>query len=249
MRIAAIYDIHGNLPALDAVLGEIARLGVDEIVVGGDVFPGPLARDCLTRLEGLPVPVRFIRGNGDREVSALARGRRVESVPEIYLPQMQWVADQLGSDQLERIEAWPLASRVSLPGLGEVLFCHATPRSDTEIFVRTTKESKLVKLFAEAEAQLVVCGHTHMPFDRRIGSVRVVNAGSVGMPFGAPGAYWLLLGDSVDLRHTEYDPEQAAEVLRACDYPQVVEFIERSVLEPPSEADMLHLFSQAELAG
>jgi hypothetical protein len=132
------------------------------------------------------------------------------------------------------------------PGMiGEVLFCHATPRDKNEIFTRLTPEERLLPVFEGLETSLVVCGHTHMQFDRTIGSVRVVNAGSVGMPFGEPGADWLLLGPDVQLRHTAYDLTNAAERIRATDYPQAQDFAARNVLQPPSEAQMLEVFTNA----
>ena len=94
---------------------------------------------------------------------------------------------------------------------------------------------------------MAVCGHTHMQFDRKIGSVRVVNAGSVGMPFGQPGAYWLLLGPRVELRHTAYDLTEAADRIMNTKYPQAKDFAENNVLRPPSEAEMLQSFARVEL--
>ena len=76
--------------------------------------------------------MRFIAGNGDREVLALAAGEPADTVPEQYLPQMQWVADQLGAEELDRVGSWPPSLRLTTPALGDVLFCHATPRSDAE---------------------------------------------------------------------------------------------------------------------
>jgi diadenosine tetraphosphatase ApaH/serine/threonine PP2A family protein phosphatase len=131
--------------------------------------------------------------------------------------------------------------------LGEVLFCHATPRNDTEIFTRSTGEDRLAPVFAGVDAAVVVCGHTHMQFDRAVGALRVVNAGSVGMPFAAPGAYWLLLGPEVELRHTPYDLEAAARRIRGTSYPQAEDFAARNVLRPPSADEMLERFSAAEL--
>jgi hypothetical protein len=128
-----------------------------------------------------------------------------------------------------------------------VLFCHATPRSDTEIFTRLTAEERLLPLFEGLDAAVVVCGHTHMQFDRTIAGVRVVNAGSVGMPFGEPGAYWLLLGPDVRLRYTPYDLAGAAARIRGTAYPQADDFAARNVLVPPSEAAMLDAFARAEL--
>jgi predicted phosphodiesterase len=128
-----------------------------------------------------------------------------------------------------------------------VFFCHATPRNDTECFTRLTPEDRLAPIFEAAGAPLVVCGHTHMQFDRTIGRVRVVNAGSVGKPSGEPGAYWILLGPGVHLRRTTYDLDEAAERVRATTYPQAQDFAAQGVLRPPSEAETLEVLSQAEL--
>jgi putative phosphoesterase len=246
MRVAALYDIHGNLPALEAVLREVHDANVDRIVVGGDVFPGPMGVEVLQRLRDLAVPVQFIQGNGDREVLALRTGAP-STVPEQYRAALRWVGEQLSSDDERFISQWPLTLRVTIPPLGDVLFCHATPRNDTEIFTRLTHDDVLAPIFGALGESLVVCGHTHMQFDRRVGDVRVVNAGSVGMPFGATGAFWLLLGPNVELRNTAYDLQSAAERMRNTAYPQVEEFSVRCVLSPPSENDMLELYSRAEL--
>ena len=247
MRVAALYDVHGNLPALEAVLGEVRRAGVDQVVVGGDVLPGPMPRESLERLFGLDLPVRFLRGNGDRMVLEQRAGRESSEVPEPIRETLRWNARQLLPEDEERIAGWPRTLRVEIPGLGDVLFCHATPRNDTEIFTRLTPEDRLLPIFESAGAPLVVCGHTHMQFDRTIVKVRVVNAGSVGMPFQEPGAYWLLLGPGVELRRTDYDLAQAAERIRATEYPQAEDFAARNVLEPPSEAMMLEAFTPVEL--
>jgi len=93
---------------------------------------------------------------------------------------------------------------------------------------------------------MVVCGHTHMQFDRRVDDVRIVNAGSVGMPFGEAGAYWLLLGLNAELLRTEYDLADASARIRATEYPQAEEFAAHNVLDPPSEDEMLEIFSRAD---
>jgi predicted phosphodiesterase len=128
-----------------------------------------------------------------------------------------------------------------------VLFCHATPRDENEIFTRLTPHERLLSVFDGLNASVVVCGHTHMQFDRIIGGTRVVNAGSVGMPFGEPGADWLLLGPDIQLRHTSYNLTAAAERIRATAYPQAQDFAARNVLQPPSVAEMLKTFARAEL--
>ena len=219
MRVAALYDIHGNLPALEAVLQDIRQAEVDQIVVGGDVLPGPMPRETLTCLLDLDIPVHFIHGNGERAVLEQLAGIDTNLVPKQFQEMVRWVAQQLQPEHEQVLANWPKTYLVEIQGLGEVLFCHATPRSDTEIFTRLTAEERLLPIFAGLNIPLVVCGHTHMQFDRKVGPSRVVNAGSVGMPYGEPGAYWLLLGPDVQFRHTSYDLEQAAERIRGTAYP------------------------------
>jgi putative phosphoesterase len=246
MRVAALYDIHGNLPALEAVANDIRRAGVDAIVVGGDVLPGPMPQETVEFLQNLDRPVRFIYGNGDREVLSSLAGIET-GLPEQFREVIRWNGKQLSKPQRELIKDWPAKVHLDVAGLGEVLFCHATPRNDTEIFTRMTPEERLVPVFEGVSAAVVVCGHTHMQFDRMVGPIRVVNAGSVGMPFGQPGAYWLLLGSDVGLRRTDYDLEAAARRIRASTYPQAEDFAAHNVLQPPSEEHMLAAFAQAEL--
>jgi putative phosphoesterase len=246
MRVAAIYDIHGNLPALDAVLDEIREAEVDQVVVGGDVVPGPMPRETLACLLNLSIPVQFIQGNGEREVLARMRGTESGAVPEQFREVMRWNAQQLNPKYEQLLAKWPQTVQLAISGLGEVLFCHATPRSDTEVFSRLTREDRLLPMFEGVDVPLVVCGHTHMQFERTIGKVRVVNAGSIGMPFGEPGAYWLLLGPDIQFRRTRYDLAKAAERIRATAYPQAQHFAAHNVLEPPSETKMLKVFGGAE---
>jgi predicted phosphodiesterase len=258
MRVAALYDIHGNLPALEAVLRDVYQADVDQIVIGGDVVPGPMARDALRRLVDLDLPAHFIHGNGELTILAQLVGARTGSVtywgttsgarpPESIVETYRWNAAQLEPEFEPVLARWPKTVQLEIDGLGEVLFCHGTPRSETEVFTRLTAEDRLLPIFEEVNARLVVCGHTHIQFDRMVGRTRVVNAGSVGMPFGEPGAYWLLLGPDVQLRHTSYDLAKAAERIRATSYPQAQEFAARNVLQPPSEKEMLEAFAKAEL--
>ncbi len=247
MRVAAIYDIHGNLPALEAVLQDIRQAEVDRVVVGGDVVPGPMPRETLTCLLDLSIPVQFIQGNGEVAVLAQMAGVDTGTVPEQFREVVRWVAQQLHPEHERLLASWPKTLRVEIRGLGEVLFCHATPRSDTEIFTRVTSEDRLLPVFEGLNVPVVICGHTHMQFDRTIGRIRVVNAGSVGMPYGEPGAYWLLLGPNVQLRHTPSDLTKAAERIRDTNYPQAQDFAAHSVLQPPSEGEALEVFTKAEL--
>jgi predicted phosphodiesterase len=247
MQVAALYDIHGNLPALEAVLQDVREAAVDLVVVGGDVLPGPMQRETLTCLLDLDVPVRFIQGNCEVAVLAQLAGADSGGLPEQAREAVRWSAQQLHPEHERLVAGWPKTFRVEIGGVGNVLFCHATPRNENECFTRLTAEDRLRPIFEGVNAALVVCGHTHMQFDRMVGSTRVVNAGSVGMPFGEPGADWLLLGPDVRLRHTSYDLPKAAERIRATSYPQARDFAERHVLQPPSEGEMLHVFTQGEL--
>ncbi len=246
-RVAALYDIHGNLPALDAVLDEVRAAEVDCIVIGGDVVPGPMAAECLARLRALAPAPRYIRGNCETEVLTIADGGAVSKLPDSAIATLRWTADHLGNAERDRIRAWPETTAIDVDGVGRALFCHATPRSQTEIFTRLTPEERLMPIFNDVDADVVVCGHTHMQFDRRVGRLRVVNAGSVGMPFGEAGAYWLLLGPGVELKRTSYDFEGAAARIRAADYPWAEDFAANNVLRPPSEAQVLESFGRAQV--
>jgi putative phosphoesterase len=189
VRVAALYDIHGNLTALDAVLAEV---DADVILVGGDTVMGPFPSETLERLRSLSGDVRFIRGNADREVYDEKPGRAPHEA-------FEYARSRLSAEQLEFLRTLPLTLSI-----GPVLFCHATPRNDEEIFTKISPDERWAEALAGVDADVVVCGHTHVQFDRRIGDTRLVNAGSVGMPYEhEPGAYWALLdGADVELRHT-----------------------------------------------
>ena len=251
MRVAALYDVHGNLPALEAVLAEVRRRQVDRIVVGGDVYPGPLAERALDLLLDLDLPVGFLHGNGDRILVELASGNEPSGVPELHRASLLWAAERLKPEHRQVMAAWPATLELDFPSCGAVLFCHATPRNDTEIFTRRTPDAVLGPVFEGVDAPLVICGHTHMPFDRRVGDLRVVNAGSVGMSFGSPDACWLLLeGEGAEIvapQRTAYDLKAAAERIRASEDPGAATFAESYVLTRPTEAEALDMLSAGEI--
>ena len=245
MRLAAIYDIHGNLPALEAVLDDLRTHGVDEVVVGGDVVPGPMPQGCLHALAQTGMPVHFIHGNGEQDLLAVCRGETPERVAHPFLEMLRWVAGELCEESLAEIAGWPASWERELPGLGLVRFWHATPRGDSEIFTSITPVERLLPVLDGTGASVLVCGHTHMQFDRQVGGTRVVNAGSVGMPFGRPGAYWALLdGEGISLRRTPYDLEAAEARIEESPYP-----FDFDVLEPPRASEMLEHFEAAALGG
>jgi predicted phosphodiesterase len=204
--------------------------------------------ETIALLRALNKPVRFIRGNGDRVVLAARAGGDISEVPDAFKPVVHWTAAQMTDDAVKWMRAWPATVHVNVDDVGDTLFCHATPRSDTEIFTRLTPAERLQPLFSTVSAAVVICGHTHMQFDRTIGRMRVANAGSVGMPFQPPGAYWMLLDGRIELRQTAYDLARAASVIRRSGYPQSAEFAGRNVLTTPAETTMLEMFEKSAVA-
>lgn len=252
MKIAALYDIHGNLPALKAVLEELEGIQPDVIVVGGDSVSGPMPAQTLACLRQCAGNVVALRGNADREVVAAFDGQPFAlKLPEEVGEITRWVAHQLGSDERNFLAHLPEQVAFSLEGLGEVLFCHATPHSDEEIFTPRTPQERLHLLFQDVEHQMVVCGHTHMQFELHIGDVHVLNAGSVGMPYAdEPGAYWLLLGpEGYEFRRTAYDLGAAAQQIRSSGYPQAQDFAAENVLKVPTAEEAMTVFERWTVAG
>lgn len=244
MRIAVLYDIHANLPALEAVIADVRAAAAETVVFGGDVLPGPMPRETLDYLRALEIPAQYIHGNGDRNILHILQGGQGDPVPEAFRESINWNAAQLDRRDEQWLATWPSTMTLSVASVGDVFFCHATARNDTEIFTRLTPDDRVAPMFAGVSAGLAVCGHTHMAAERSIGELRVVNPGSVGMPFGEPGAYWMLLdGDDVSFRRTTYDLGDAARRIRATAYPLAEAFAASNVLQPPSEAHMLAAFS------
>lgn len=244
MRIVALYDIHANLPALEAVLADVARVEPDLIVVGGDVVPGPMPAATLDLLLGLSIETLFLYGNGEQDVLTAIAGEEPLRVPEPHRAPVRWTAEQVSEEHQKAMAGWPLVQRVRMPIHGDVLFCHATPRSDSEIVTKNTAAPVLGELCAATGAAIIVCGHTHMQFDRPVPGGRLINAGSVGMPFGDNAACWLLLDDEAHLRQTRYDVTGAVARIAETSYPEAGAFGERYLLHPPSEEEMLAMFDR-----
>ena len=241
MRVAALYDVHGNLPALEAVLGELEDEPVDAIVVGGDFSAGPQAAEVVTRLRALGERVRFLRGNADREVADV----EWQADDELARTRMAWMRERLGDEPLAFLRALPEHVFLDVDGLGRVLFCHGSPRSDLEILTRETPERRLREAVAGVDAAVIVCGHTHAQWRREVDGVVVVNAGSVGLPYeGRPGAYWALLGPGVEHRRTLYDVEAAAASYRDLGFPDADGYARETLLEPPPPEEAVDFFEQ-----
>jgi putative phosphoesterase len=238
MRVAALYDVHGNAAALEAVLAEVEALEVDAVVVGGDVAIGPQPRETLERLLALGERAVFLRGNGDREIASPPA-----EPADLWEERTRWASQQLARGQLAWLAALPDTQSLDVDGLGAVLFCHGSPRRDDEILTRISPEKRVAAALDGVAEEVVVCGHTHVQFDRKVAGRRLVNAGSVGMPYeAAPGAYWALLGPDVDLRRTEYDLETAAAAVRASGYPEAEAMAAENVLAVPSAQEATELF-------
>jgi predicted phosphodiesterase len=247
MRVAALYDIHGNLPALRAVLADVAREGVGTIVVGGDVAAGPLPRQTIEQLMALGERARFVRGNADREiVNAYDQGRReIEAERDPAVRAAAFAASRISRDHRDFLAGYAPRLTLEVEGLGQTLFCHGSPRSDAEIITSATPQQRLREILGGIEERVVVCGHTHRQLDRRVDDSRVVNAGSVGVPYeGSPGAYWALLGPDVELRRTEYDLEAAITELRAGGFPDLDEMVQESLLEPMDPDEVAEFFER-----
>ena len=202
MRILALYDIHGNVEALDAVLADPCAADPDVVVVGGDAVPGPFGRDTLARLEAITAPVHWVRGNGEREVAEAVGAPAPPEPDDLMRVAAALSAAELGDERARSLGALPLT--LELDG---VLFCHATPRRDDETLTRLSTDARWHAAFAGIETGLVVAGHTHQQDDRAVGGVRFVNAGSVGLPYEGDGAArWAWIADGQpELRHTAYD--------------------------------------------
>jgi predicted phosphodiesterase len=249
MRIAVLCDIHGNLPALDAVLAEIELLDVDAIVVGGDVVPGPFMGETVDRLRGLGERARFVMGNGDREVvEAFDAGARPEDAGQSRFARFTaWAASRLDRAQRDFLAGFEPVVRLEADGLGAVLFCHGSPRSDTEIITQLTPPERLRPMLAGVPERTVVCGHTHHQFATGLDGQVVLNAGSVGMPYqGAAAAFWLLLGPDVQMRRTDYDVDGALETLRATGAPDIDDvMLQESLVDPARAEDVARFFEDS----
>ena len=244
-RVAAFYDIHGNLPALEAALADAEATDVELFVLGGDLALGPMPRETLDRLIALGPRARYVRGNCDRLMVDAFDGRSLASLPSAVQESIAWAAGQLDEHHRDFLAGLPETLTTNIDGLGAVLFCHATPRSDDEIVTTRTSDERLGPILEHVTQAAVVCGHTHMQFHRRLGKLDLVNAGSVGMPYGGTGAHWLLLGPQIELRRTAYDGAgAAARIGRTC-YPGAAEFAALYIVNSPSEEEMLTLFEAA----
>jgi predicted phosphodiesterase len=241
--VAVLSDIHAVLPALRAVLAEPDVRAADRIVLTGDIAAGPQPAEVLDLLVSLGPRVVWVRGNADRELVSLATGGTT-TIPDPVAP---WAATQLRPDHVALLAALPHPVRLAVAGFGLVLFCHGSPRDDDEVVLVDTRLERWAEVLdgLEPEVTTVVCGHTHMPFVRLAHRRMVVNPGSVGMPYGRPGAHWALLRDgAVQLRRTDFDLDAAvAAITAASGYPDAAAFADYFVRSRASDVDAMTAFS------
>jgi putative phosphoesterase len=228
VRVAVLADIHGNLPALRAVLAELDAEPFDAIVVAGDVVGGAYPRGALERLAKRKEPLVWISGNSEREAVAAWDGApTADDEPGRAASFSARALDQSWRDELD---SWPLTTV-----LDGVRHCHGSPRRDDEILTRLTPDAVLREALNGVSETVVVGGHTHQQMIRNIdGAPTYVNAGSVGIPYeGRPGAFWLVIdGGEPELRETGYDLAAAVEELRASGFADIEGQLEGSLLRP-----------------
>lgn len=241
--ITVLSDIHGVLPALQAVLADPVVRAAELIVVTGDIASGPQPSEVLDLLLGLGEQVLLVRGNADRELVELVDGGSAAEDPG-----SAWAADRLRRrpDLVAVLRDLPHPVTVDVKGFGPVLFCHGTPRSDDEVVLVDSRPQRWTEVFGALpdDVRTVVCGHTHMPFVRLADRRLVINPGSVGMPYGGVGAHWATLDDgAVTLRTTSFDVERArASIAAASDYPDVAAFTDEYLNSRVSDFDALTAF-------
>lgn len=247
MRIAAIYDIHGNASALEAVLDAVSIKKADTVVVGGDVVAGPFPSETLNLLQKINVPTYFILGNAESDVIQLILGQPSDGLSEKANEVASWVVNQLTLEQKDFLLTWSNTLQLKLTAICSACFCHGTPHSNAEIFTSVTPEDRVREIFSNTDASVFVCGHTHMQFQRTINNIRIFNAGSVGMPFGGTEADWLLIdGNEFQFVHTKYDLINAAERMRTSNYPNVEDFIQNNVINSPTQDMMIDVLTKIE---
>ena len=244
-RIAALADVHGNAPALAAVLEEVERESPDLVVLCGDLTWGSLPQETLARIDAFSIPARFVRGNADRAVLELSRGAH-----EAPTPRDAWMLAQHTDADLAFLSGFEPTVTVHIDGLGAICFCHGSPRSDEECVTERTPEERVREFMSGVEANVVVTAHVHVQYDRSVAGVRLLCPGSVGLPYeGEAGfAYWAMLGPDVELRRTPYDVSSAAARMRTTDDPSVEQIVEL-MLNTPSRDEVIEDAERRVFAG
>jgi predicted phosphodiesterase len=243
VRVAALYDIHGMLEPLEAVLTELEAEDVDAVVIGGDAISGPQPAETFERLRSLRLPSYWIRGNGERALGedgadAVMGGDGAEDA-------LRFTAEHFSDEDRSALATLPEQLTLELDGLGPTLFCHASPRNDLDIVTEGTPDERFRLLLGGVCEPVVVAGHTHMQLDRRVDGVRWVNPGSIGMPYeGEVAAFWAVLGPEVEFRRSAFDVERSAQALLASGWPDASAFVDENLRAAVSREETVTLFEQ-----
>ncbi|MDD2875881.1 MAG: metallophosphoesterase family protein [Acidiphilium sp.] len=246
MKIAVLADIHGVLPALDAVLTDPAIRTADRIIALGDIAAGPQPNEVMHRLLALGDRVEWLIGNADRELIEYRRGRRTEMPDAIAEFAAQTITDQ----NIAVLETLPLTLHLTIEGLGPTLFCHATPRADDDIILVDSPYPRWDEVFTAIapEIETIVCGHTHMPFARLVRGRMVINPGSIGMTYGRSGPHWAMLGPGVTFLRSSMDLNEACrQICGTSAFPDIVRWVDDVIRSTESDKTVLTLFSDIAL--
>ncbi len=240
--VAVLSDIYGVLPALDAVLADLENIPVDRIVVTGDIACGPQPTQVIDRLLELGKHIVWVRGNADRELVDLVQGGDAIHADDISI----WAATQLLPAHVALLDSLPHPVVLEIEGFDSVMFCHGTPRDENEIVLVDTGLERWMEVLSDIPSSVttVVGGHTHMPFSRIARGRLIVNPGSVGLPYGRPGAYWAILENgSVQMRRTLFSYADAREsIVRTSGYPAILDWLQDNLDHPSSDDDALEVF-------
>jgi predicted phosphodiesterase len=241
LRVAALYDIHGMVEPLRAVLRELEGEQFDAILIGGDAISGPQPTETYELLRSIDTPLHWIRGNGERALGPEGADAVIGEAEEA----LRFTESHFSEDERRELSSLPERVTLDLDGLGETLFCHASPRNDLDIVTPGTPDERFTLLLEGVEQRVVVAGHTHMQLDRLVDGVRWINPGSVGMPYeGKVAAFWALLGPDVEMRRTPFDVERSIEALLAGGWPGAQSFAEENLRVAVDREEVVALFEQ-----
>jgi putative phosphoesterase len=247
-RVAVLSDVHGNAVALGAVLREVAAAQPDLVVFGGDLTWGSLPEETWALVQPLQRAI-FVRGNAERALAEAEERIRDGSVEQLT-PRERWMVERHSRPTRAKLAGFLESAVVEIAGLGNVRFCHGSPRSDEELVTFATPEPRMRALLEGVSESVLVTAHTHIQFDRTVAGIRSINPGSVGMPYEgrAGSAFWALLGADVDLRETGYDVDEAVQRYRATDDPLAEQMVE-ILVEPPTREEAVEDAEKREFAG
>lgn len=217
LRLAFLADIHGNLPALEAVLEDLRVTAPDAIyLVGDQINRCPWNNEVMDVVAAMGWPA--IQGNHEIVVEAVAS----EHVPSVFLnrarfPDTWWTYETLAAAHLETVRGLPAEMRIEYAGLPAIRMFHGVPGDPFLGLLPENTDDELAQLLAPVEETVIVCAHTHRPMWRRVGRRHVFNGGSIGMPYnGDPRSQYLVLDADAghwqpDFRKVDYDRSRVRE--------------------------------------